>query len=71
MHVWFYFKKHVLDYYPKLETIGSGEDAIKALAKALIEACNALPNSLFLFLAKSMLERVKALYKAKGWHIKY
>jgi hypothetical protein len=70
-HVWYLLKKYVLDHYLELATIGSGEDAIAALAKALVEAWNALLDSLFATLIKSMPNRVNALYKAKGWHTKY
>jgi len=37
-HAWFPLKKYVLDYYPKLLDIGASEDAVLALAKALVEA---------------------------------
>jgi hypothetical protein len=70
-HVWYPLKKYVLDHYLELATIGSREDAIAALAKALIKAWNALPDSLFAALIKSMPNQVNALYKAKGWHTKY
>jgi len=64
-------KKYVLEHYPELNNQGKGEDAIRALARALVEAWNALPDSLFESLIKSMPDRVNALWKAKGWHTKY
>ena len=70
-HVWYHLKKYVLEHYPELNNQGKGEDAIRALARALVEAWNALPDSLFESLIKSMPDRVNALWKAKGWHTKY
>ena len=70
-HAWFLLKKYVLDHYPELLDMGAGEDAVIALAKALVEAWNSLPDSLFHALIDSMPRRVKALYDAKGWHTKY
>jgi hypothetical protein len=51
--------------------IGKLEKDIKALENALIEAWEALLDSLFESLVKSMQKRVIACYKAKGWHTKY
>ena len=70
-HVWYPLKKYVLDHYPELLSMGAGEDAIAALGRALVEAWNALPDTLFTALINSMPDRVDALYKAKGWHTKY
>jgi len=50
---------------------GKLEKDLEALENALIEAWDALPDSLFESLVKSMPKRVKACYKAKGWHTKY
>jgi transposase len=71
-HVWWHLKKKVLQMHPELEfaTRESEQDVIN-LENALIEAWDALPNSLFDSLVKSMERRVKACYKAKGWHTKY
>ena len=60
-------KKYVLEHYPELIDLGSGEEAIRALARALEEAWNALPNSLFESLIVNTPKRVNALWKAKGW----
>ena len=70
-HVWYHLKQYVLEHYPELSDMGSGEEAVKALARALVEAWNTLPNKLFKSLIDSMPDRVQALYKAKGWHTKY
>jgi transposase len=70
-HAWFPLKKYVLENYPELLTMGDSEEAVQALGKALIEAWNSLPDSLFHALIDSMPRRVQALYDAKGWHTKY
>ena len=71
-HVWYHLKKKVLEMHPELEFAnGKSEEDIQALEKALIEAWEALPDSLFRALSRSMEKRVKACYKAKGWHTKY
>jgi len=57
--------------HPELEDIGKGDDAWQALCDALIEAWNALPNSLFESCLDSMEDRRDAVIAAKGWHTKY
>jgi hypothetical protein len=62
----------VLELYPKLETETSeSEEAYLTMGRALQEAWNALPNSLFESLVENMPKGVNACYKAKGWHTKY
>jgi hypothetical protein len=51
--------------------MGTGEEALKALEDALIEAWNDLPDGLFEQCADSMPYRVQAVIDAKGWHTKY
>ena len=57
--------------YLELEGMGKGEEAIRALENALIEAWEALPNQLFEQVADSILYQVAAVVKAKGWYTKY
>jgi len=64
-------KKKVLENHPELLNLGQGQDAYKALEEALIEAWAELDLSLFQKLGESMLNRVKAVYEAQGWHTKY
>jgi transposase len=70
-HIWHHLKKLVFERHPELEGIGKGEEAIKALENALVDAWNDLPDSLFEQVADSMPYRVEACIKAKGWHTKY
>ena len=70
-HIWHHLKRLVLEMYPELEGMGKGEEAIRALENALIEAWEALPDQLFEQVADSMPYRVAAVVKAKGWHTKY
>ena len=48
-----------------------GEEDLKALAKAVIEAWEAIPQEQIDDLIKSMPRRCVAVVKAKGWHTKY
>jgi hypothetical protein len=67
-----HLKRKILKLHPELEfCTGKSEEDIKALENALIEAWEALLNSLFELLIKSVQKRVIACYKAKGWHTKY
>jgi len=71
-HIWFHLKKKVLELHLELEFAnGKSEEDLEALENALVEGWNALPNSLFESLVRSMPKRVNACYKAKGWHTKY
>jgi hypothetical protein len=61
----------VLQMHPELETI-SGEDNIReALGRALQEAWSLIRKELMDKLIESMLDRVKACRKARGWHTRY
>jgi len=58
--------------HPELEfATRESEQDIRAMEIALIQAWNALPDSLFDSLVRSMEKQVNACYKAKGWHTKY
>ena len=70
-HIWWHLKALVLKNQPEIETMGAGEQALKALENALIEAWNDPPSSLFEQCADSMPYRVKVVIDAKGWHTKY
>ena len=62
----------VLRLHPELDLCtGKTEEDIQNLENALVEAWNALPNSLFESLGRSMERRVAAVIAAKGWHTKY
>jgi transposase len=70
-HIWWHLKSLVLKNHPEIEAMGTGEEALKALEDALIEAWNDLPDGLFEQCADSMPYRVQAVIDAKGWHTKY
>ena len=71
-HVWWALKKKVVELHPELlGATGKSEADIEALIQALREAWDALPESLFQSLIKSMKSRVQACVDAKGWHTKY
>lgn len=70
-HIWWHLKAWVLKHHPELNNMGKSNEAQQALEEALIEAWEALPDSLFLACADSMPDRVKAVIQANGWHTKY
>jgi len=65
-HIWWHLKSLVLKNHPEIELIGVGEEAKEALEKALIEAWNDLPSSLFEQYVDSIPYQVKACIDAKG-----
>ena len=71
-HVQVHLKRMVLRLHPELEVCtGKTEEDIKNLETALRDAWQALPDSLFESLEKSMERRVAAVLAAKGQHTKY
>jgi hypothetical protein len=70
-HLWWHLKNHVLKLYPELTNMGTGEEDIQALERALVEAWKAIPSEIFQACIDSMPERVAAVIEAKGWHTKY
>ena len=50
---------------------GKAEEDIQKVEECLKAAWDALPNSLFKGLIKSMKARMDMCILAKGWHIKY
>jgi hypothetical protein len=58
--------------YPDLwQGAGQSEADLQALEVALCKAWDELPDSLFEKLVGSMLDRMKAVVQADGWHTKY
>ena len=70
-HLWFHLKKIVQQQYLELTNIGSGEDAKRALERALDEAWQLIPDKIFMAVLESIPKRVKALIEAEGWYTKY
>jgi biotin synthase-related radical SAM superfamily protein len=54
-----------------INATGETEQDYKNVEEALSIAWDALPDSLFESLIKSMPRRIKAYIKANGWHTKY
>jgi hypothetical protein len=50
---------------------GQSEDDIEKVEECLKAAWDALPNSLFEDLVRSMESRIKMCIRANGWHTKY
>jgi hypothetical protein len=70
-HIWWHLKNKVVELHPELEQMGTSEEARGALEEALIEAWDALDDSIIEACIMSMCRRRDAVLKAKGWHTKY
>lgn len=71
-HIWVHLKRKVMEIHPEyIEWVGNGEDDIRRLEIAIVEAWDALPKSLFDSLIEKYEKRVAAFIKAKGLHTKY
>jgi len=71
-HVWAYMKCQLHKKYPHLLNMPGGPDVVKAaLANALMEIWNSIPESLLESLYTSMPRHIVAVIKAEGWYTKY
>ena len=70
-HIWWHLKAKVLELYPHLKDIGTGDEAIEALERALIEAWELIDNTIIESCLESMCRRRDAVIAAKGWYTKY
>jgi hypothetical protein len=71
-HVWARLKDWIYRHHPELLGLtGEGQEVKDQLLAALQEGWEALPENLFENLIKSMVRRVKAVRRAKGWYTKY
>ena len=70
-HVWARMKQWIHEHFPELKDMGESQEAYDALARAIVEAWEAIPQEYIDNLIKSMDNRVNAVLEAKGWHTKY
>jgi transposase len=70
-HIWWHLKAKVLELYPDLKDLGTGEEAKEALERALIEAWDLIDETIIESCLESMCRRRDAVIAAKGWHTKY
>ena len=71
-HIWAYMKCQLNKKYPNLLNIPGRPAVVKeALADALLEIWNGIPESLLESLYTSMPCRVAAVIKAEGWYTRY
>ena len=71
-HVWIHLKRYLHKMYPDIADTPGGPDAVRArLAEVLPEAWEAIPESVFEALWRSMPDRVAAVIAAKGWYTRY
>ena len=61
----------MFEMHPELTNVAGDEPAKEALAKALGEAWDAIPQEFFDRLIETMEHKVKAVIEADGWHTKY
>lgn len=70
-HVWAQMKLWIHEHHPELKELGDSQEAYNALARAIVEAWEAIPQEDIDHLIKGMDYRVNAVLEAKGWHTKY
>jgi DDE superfamily endonuclease len=70
-HLWVKIKEWINKQYPELSNIGKSEEAHTALARAIVEAWEAIPQSYIDKLIEGMPRRVEFVRKKKGWHTRY
>ena len=71
-HVWARLKAWIYKHYPELKNLkGDNQGVRDRLFTALQEGWEVLPEDYFTKLIESMVRRVKAVKKAKGWYTKY
>lgn len=70
-HVWAKMKEYIVKHHPELSTMGKSQVAYDEMARAIIEAWEAIPQSYIDGLIESMGRRCQAVRSAKGWHTKY
>jgi hypothetical protein len=64
-------KEWIHQHYPQLRDIDNSQEALDELARVIIEAWEAIPQSAIDHLIRSMDYRVNAVLAAEGWHTKY
>ena len=70
-HVWAWLKEWTFENRPHLKELGKGQEGYDALATAIFDAWEAIPQSKIDELILKMDNRVNAVIAAKGWHTKY
>ena len=71
-NLWHAMKCLALKMFPEImNSGGESEQDIRNIEECLKQAWDALPNSLFEELIRSMEKRIKMCIKANGWHTKY
>ena len=70
-HLQWALKQKICKLHPKLEGQGGGQVDRDLFIKAAQEAWQALPQDLMKKLINSMLRRIEAVRKARGWQTRY
>lgn len=70
-HVWAWLKEWIIENKPHLKDLGKGQVGYDALAAAIVEGWEAIPQPKIDALILSMDNRINAVLEAKGWHTKY
>lgn len=70
-HVWARMKQWIIEKHPELSELGATQEAYDALARAIVEAWDALDQDYIDGLIYSMDNRVNHVRHSKGWHTRY
>jgi transposase len=69
--IWAILKKRLNEEYPDLHKLGRGQEGHDALAQAIIDIWNSIPQEIIDRTIEGCIQRIRAVYKAKGWHTQY
>jgi len=70
--MWALLKRKLYQLFPDIEDYRGTENKIREhLFRCLWVAWKAIDEGIWRGLVKSMLRRIEAVIKAKGWHTKY
>ena len=70
-HIWWHLKAMVKKMFPDLKKLGTGEEALAALERALIIAWDEVDETIIESCLESLCRRRDTVIAAKGWHTKY
>jgi hypothetical protein len=70
-HISWHLEAKILELHPELKDLGAGKEGKATLKQALIEAWDAIDNTIIEACLESMCRRRDAVIAAKGWHTKY
>ena len=66
--IWAILKQRIIEKYPHLLDLGQSQEALDALAKAIVDEWNAIPQERIDRTIRSVDYAINAVIAAKGWY---